>query len=123
MSDLLDKQAETLDELKAKVRELEHLVVELGRETVDATIEAGRARIDALRVQADLGRMDARDEASEQFEEVESVLQAVRQRFNALTSESSDVGAALLEGLRSARSDLRAAVELAQERVEADRAD
>ena len=122
MSDLLHKQAETLDELKAKVRELEHLVVELGRETLDATVEAGRARIDVLRVQADLGRMDVRDDANEQFSDVENVLQAVRQRFNALTSESADVGAALLEGLRSARSDLRAAVELAQERVDAERA-
>ncbi len=121
MSDLLNKQAESLDELKAKVRELEHLVVELGRETVDATIEAGRARIDVLRVQADLGRMDVRDEANEQFSDVEDVLKAVRQRFNALTGESADVGAALLEGLRSARSDLRAAVELAQERVDAER--
>lgn len=122
MSESSTKQTETLDELRSKVRDLEHLVVELGRETVDATVEAARARIDTLRVRADLGRMDARDELGEQFGEVEGVFQAVRQRFNALTDESSDVGAALLEGLRSARSDLRAAVDLAQERVDAERA-
>lgn len=122
MTESSTKQAETLDELRAKVRDLEHLVVELGRETVDATVEAARARIDTLRVQADLGRKNARDELSEQFGDVEGVFQAVRQRFNALTDESSDVGAALLEGLRSARSDLRAAVDLAQERVDAERA-
>ena len=122
MSEISTKQAETLDGLRAKVRDLEHLVVELGRETVDATVEAARARIDTLRVQADLGRMDARDGVNEQFGDVEGAFQAVRQRFNALTDESSDVGVALLEGLRSARSDLRAAVDLAQERVDAERA-
>ena len=122
MSESSTKQTETLEELRSKVRDLEHLVVELGRETVDATVEAARARIDTIRVRADLGRMDVRDEVGEQFGDVEGVFQAVRQRFNALTDESSDVGAALLEGLRSARSDLRAAVDLAQERVDAERA-
>ena len=122
MSESSTKQTETLEELRSKVRDLEHLVVELGRETVDATVDAARARIDTIRVRADLGRMDVRDEVGEQFGDVEGVFQAVRQRFNALTDESSDVGAALLEGLRSARSDLRAAVDLAQERVDAERA-
>jgi AmiR/NasT family two-component response regulator len=121
MSETLSPQTETVESLRVKVRELEDLLVQLGHEVVDATMDAAQARIDALRVQADLGRMDARDEMGDRFVEVEEVLAHTRDRFAALTDESSDVGQVLVEGLRSARSDLQAAVELAQERISARR--
>ena len=120
MSDTVNPHAETIDQLKAKVRELEDLLAQLGHEVVDAAMDAARARIDALRVQASLGRMDARDEAEARLDEAGDILQAARTRFEMLTDESSDVGAALVEGLRSARGDLEAAVELVEERVTAD---
>ena len=44
-----------------------------------------------------------------------------RDRLTAASLEASDVRVALTEGLRAARADLRAAVDLAQERIEAAR--
>lgn len=120
MSDTMT-QTETVEALRAKVRELESLLVQLGHEVVDATMDAARARIEAIRVQADLGRMDARDEASDQFAAAEKLLQTARHRFDALTEESVDVGDALVEGLRSARADLDAAVDMARERMDSAR--
>ena len=117
MSDTMT-QTETVEALRAKVRELESLLVQLGHEVVDATMDAARARIEALRVQADLGRMDARDEAGHQFAAAEQLLQTARHRFDALTAESTDVGDALVEGLQSARADLDAAVDMARERID-----
>jgi len=112
-------QTETVDELKTKVRELEDLLSQLGHEVVDSTMDAARARIETLRVQADLGRMDARDDARARVAEAGEMLQTARIRFELVTAESSDVGAALVEGLRSARGDLEAAVQLVEERVTA----
>ncbi len=112
---------ETVEALRTKVRELEELLIQLGRETVDAVVDAARARIDTLRVRADLGRMDARDEVSAELADVDQLLRTAEQRAEGLTAESSDVGAALVEGVRSARSDIAAAVELARERLAAGR--
>lgn len=120
MSDTMT-QTETVAALRRKVRELESLLAQLGHEVVDATMDAARARIDAIRVQADLGRMDARDEAGDQLADAERLLLTARDRFDALTEESTDVGDALVEGLRSARADLEAAVGLARERVDSAR--
>ena len=52
-----------------------------------------------------------------------TLLGAVRRRLAALLDEADDVRGALVEGLRSARSDLSSAVEMAEERIEAGRAD
>ena len=119
MTDTLNPRAETVEELKTKVRELEDLLAELGHDVVDSTMDAARARIETLRVQAKLGRMDARDDVELRLDEAGEVLQTARTRFELLTSESSDVGAALVEGLRSARGDLQAAIQLVEERVTA----
>ena len=119
MADTLRSQTETVDELKTKIRELEDLLSELGHEVVDSALAAARARIETLRVQASLGRMDARDDAQARVDEAGEMLQTARTRFELVTSESSDVGAALVEGLRSARGDLEAAVQLVEERVTA----
>ena len=113
------ERAETVGELKEKVRELEDLVIEFGRETTDAMLEAWKSRIDSLRVQADLGRMELRDESVEAVDAAEAAWHAARIRMEAASSEASDVGTALMEGLRSARAGVRAAVALAQERVDA----
>ena len=112
------ERAETVGELKLKVRELEGLMVELGRETTDAMLEAWKSRIDSLRVQANLGRMELRDETVDSVDAAETAWHAARTRMEAVSSEASDVGTALMEGLRSARAELRAAVELAQDRVD-----
>ena len=116
------ERSERVDELKQKVRELEDLIVALGRETTDAILEAWKARIDGLRVQADLGRMEMRDETAGSVDEAEAVWRSARARLEALSDEASDVGTALIEGMRSARNDLRAAVGLAQERIDAESA-
>ncbi len=110
---------ETVEVLRTKVRELEELLIQLGRETVGAAVDAARARIDTLRVRADLGRMDARDEVSAELADVDQLLRTAEQRGEGLTAESSDIGTALVEGLRSARSEIAAAVELARERFAA----
>ncbi len=114
------ERSERVDELKLKVRELEDLVVQLGRETTDAILEAWKARIDGLRVQVDLGRMEVRDETAGSVDDAEAVWLAARTRLDALSEEASDVGTALIEGIRSARSELSAAVGLAQERINAE---
>ena len=116
------ERSERVEELKEKVRELEDLIVALGRETTDAILEAWKARIDGLRVQADLGRMEMRDETAGSVDEAEAVWRSARARLEALSDEASDVGAALIEGMRSARNDLRAAVGIAQERIDAESA-
>ncbi|MBK5287733.1 MAG: hypothetical protein JJE46_04620, partial [Acidimicrobiia bacterium] len=65
MTEMATERRETVEELTTKLREVEHLMIELGRDTIDALVDAARARVDALRVQLDLGRMDARDELAE----------------------------------------------------------
>ena len=45
------------------------------------------------------------------------MLRSAERRMSELTDESSDVAAALMEGISSARRDIGAAVELAQERI------
>ena len=112
------ERTETVAELKQKVRELEDVMVQLGRETTDAMLEAWKSRIDVLRVQADLGRMELRDETIDSVDAAEGAWQSARNRIEALSSEASDVGTALVEGVRSARAELRAAVELAQARID-----
>ena len=114
------ERSERVEELTQKVRELEELIIQLGRESTDAILEVWKARIDALRVQADLGRMELRDDTAGLLDAAEAAWSGARVRMDSLTSEATDVGTALIEGLRSARSDLRAAVGLAQARIEAD---
>ncbi len=114
------ERSERVEELTQKVRELEELIIQLGRESTDAILEVWKARIDALRVQADLGRMELRDDTAGPLDAAEAAWSGARTRLDSLTSEATDVGTALIEGLRSARSDLRAAVGLAQARIEAD---
>ncbi len=121
MSEMTVERDATLEEVKQEVHELRGLLVQLGRETVEAMLEAWRARVDNLRVQATLGRMDAHDDVEASIEEAESTLGGVRRRLGALLDEAGDVRGALVEGLRSARSDLSSAVELAEERIEAGR--
>ncbi len=113
------ERSERVEELTQKVRELEELIIELGRESADATLEVWKARIDALKVQADLGRMDLRDDTAGPLDAAEAAWSGARARMESLTSEATDVGTALIEGLRSARSELQAAVSLAQARIEA----
>ncbi len=119
MTETMNTQAETVEALRAKVGELEGLLARLGHQVVDSALDAARARIDTLRVRANLGRMDARDEADERFEEAAEILQRAHDRFAALTDESEDVGVALVEGLQSARDELGAAVQLVEDRVSA----
>lgn len=121
MTEMTVERDATLEEVKQEVQELRGLLVQLGRETVEATLEAWRARVDNLRVQARLGRMDAHDDVEASIEEAETTLGAVRRRLGALLDEADDVRGALVEGLRSARSDLSSAVEMAEERIEAGR--
>lgn len=113
------ERSERVEELTQKVRELEDLIIQLGRESTDAILEVWKARIDALRVQADLGRMELRDDSAGSVDAADAAWTRARTQLDALTAEATDVGTALIEGLRSARSELRAAFGLAQERVEA----
>jgi hypothetical protein len=122
MAEMTDQRTETMEQLRADVREAEELLVELGRETVQATLDAWRARIDNLRIQVELGRMEVDDEVTTSIGSAESVWATARDRLNAASLEASDVRVALTEGLRAARADLQAAVDLAQERIEAARA-
>ena len=121
MTETATERRETVEALTTKLREVEHLVIELGRDTVEALADAARARVETLRVQLDLGRMDVRDELAEPLNEAELAIVQVRERFDAFSHESADVGTALAEGVRSARADMKAAVDLAQERIEAER--
>lgn len=121
MSEATVTRDETLAELRAEVRELQATLVRLGQETVRSTLDAWRARLDNLRVQVDLARMEGRDEVREALEQAESVWRASRERLLAMVAETGDVRDAVTEGLESARSDLSAAVELAEERIEAGR--
>lgn len=117
MTETVTSQAETVEALRAKVGELEDLLARLGHQVVDSALDAARARIDTLRVRANLGRMDARDEADARIEDAAEMLQRAHDRFTALTDESGDVGVALVEGLQSARDELEAAVQLVEDRV------
>ncbi len=64
--------------------------------------------------------MELRDDTAGPLDAAEAAWSGARIRMDSLTSEATDVGTALIEGLRSARSELRAAVGLAQARIEAD---
>jgi hypothetical protein len=121
MAEMTREQTETIEQLRHDVREFQELLVELGRETVQATLDAWRARIDNLRLQVDLGRMEVDDEVGESIGRAETAWAAARDRLTAASFEASDVRLALSEGLEAARSDLQAAVDLAQERIEAAR--
>jgi hypothetical protein len=121
MTEMTLEQTEMLEQLRRDVRDFEEQLVALGRETVRATLEAWRARIDNLRLQAELGRMDADDEVSAAIGSADSVWATTHDRLLVASEEASDVRAALAEGMRSARADLQAAVDLAQERIEAAR--
>jgi len=121
MAEMTQQQTEIVEQLRHDVREFEELLVELGRETVRATLDAWRARIDNLRLQVDLGRMEADDEVTASIGSAESVWATARDRLTAASLEASDVRVALSEGLQAARADLQAAVDLAQERIEATR--
>ena len=121
MAEMTQQQSETMEQLRADVRETEELLVELGRETVQATLDAWRARIDNLRLQVELGRMEIDDEVTESIGGAESSWATARDRLTAASLEVSDIRIALTEGLRAARADLQAAVDLAQERIEAAR--
>ncbi|MGZ6886161.1 MAG: hypothetical protein ACXVJA_08110 [Acidimicrobiia bacterium] len=112
---------ETLEEVRAEVRELRELLVQLGRETVEAFLDTWRARIENLRVQADLARMDARDEVDASIDESDSRLRSARTQLASALHEADDVRSVLVDGLGAARSDLQAAVTLAEERIEAGR--
>ena len=121
MAEMTQQQSETMEQLRADVREAEELLVDLGRETVQATLDAWRARIDNLRLQVELGRMEVDDEVTESIGGAESSWATARDRLTAASLEVSDIRIALAEGLRAARADLQAAVDLAQERIEAAR--
>ncbi len=121
MAEMTQQQSATMEQLRADVREAEELLVELGRETVQATLDAWRARIDNLRLQVELGRMEVDDEVTESIGGAESSWATARDRLTAASLEVSDIRVALAEGLRAARADLQAAVDLAQERIEAAR--
>ena len=121
MAEMTQHQTETVEQLRHDVREVEELLVELGRETVQATLDAWRARIDNLRLQVELGRMEADDEIGASIGGAESAWSTARDRLEAASLEASDVRVVLSEGLRAARADLQAAVDLAQERIEAAR--
>jgi hypothetical protein len=121
MSEATITRDETLAELRAEVRELRALLVRLGHETMRSMLEAWRARIDNLWVQADLGRMEVRDEVRAALTDADRAWQTSRDRLLGAAAETGDVRDALVEGLESARSDLSAAVALAEERMEAGR--
>ncbi len=121
MAEMTQQQSETMEQLRADVREAEELLVDLGRETVQATLDVWRARIDNLRLQVELGRMEVDDEVTESIGGAESSWATARDRLTAASLEVSDIRVALAEGLRAARADLQAAVDLAQERIEAAR--
>jgi hypothetical protein len=110
---------ETVEALRREVANLEQLLVDLGRVTVQSMLDAARSRIDTLRVRAVLGRMDTRDDVNEVIEAAETAYRHARQRADRAADEGTDVRAAIEEGVRAARDDLRAAVELAEERVAA----
>jgi len=121
MSETTMSRVETIDEVKAEVRELRVLLVQLGRETVEALLDAWRARLDNLRVQVDLAEMDGRDEVDHAVRRADETLRAVRARLDSGSGATDDVREILREGVASARADLGAAVELAEERIEAAR--
>ncbi len=111
----------TMEEVRAEVRELRTLLARLGRETVGSTLDAWRARIDNLWVQADLARMEGRDEVRASIDDADRLWHRTRERMEVVSDEAGGVGAAMIEGLKAARSDLGAAVELAEERLAAAR--
>jgi hypothetical protein len=111
----------TMQQMREDLHELRTLMVRLGNETVDATLDAWRARIDNLVVQADLARLDGRDEVDAALAEADRVWRWTRDRLLARRGDQTQAGEALLEGIRAARADLTAAVELAEEQLAAAR--
>jgi hypothetical protein len=110
----------TVEQIADELRVLRAQFVRLGNETVDATLDAWRARIDNLALQADLARLDGRDEVRAALAEADRVWRWTRDRLVARRT-SAAAGEALLEGVRAARADLAAAVELAEEEIAAAR--
>jgi hypothetical protein len=106
----------TVQQIADDLHDLRVQFVRLGNETIDATLDAWRARIDSLVVQADLARLDGRDEVRASLDEADRVWRWTRDRLLARRS-GAGAGEAMLEGIRAARADLAAAVELAEEQL------
>jgi hypothetical protein len=111
----------TMQQIADDLHDLRLQLVRLGNETVDATLDAWRARIDSLVVQADLARLDGRDEVRASLEEADRVWRWTRDRLLVRRGADAAAGEALVEGVRAARADLAAAVELAEEQLAAAR--
>ena len=92
----------TVQEIADDLHDLRTLIVRLGNETVDATLDAWRARIDNLAVQADLARLDGRDDVRTALDEADRVWRWTRDRLVARRGDPSAAGDALLEGVRAA---------------------
>ena len=104
-ADLSTELADSRDGYRAAVRDL---------------TDSWRARIDQLRVQADLARMDARDEIEDDLAKAEGLWADLKRRADELGDEAGDATADLREDVTRLVGDLRAALRRALDRLRDD---
>lgn len=120
------------EELAAELEDLEQTTVDADGEDLRAQVEAQLAKwrqwIDELVVQADLGRLDVRDELKDLVQRVENSYLALKNeaekaidrnqgRGEQVQKAATDAAGDLKEGLTKATNDLRSAARKAYDQV------
>ena len=83
-------------------------------------IDSWRGRLDDLKVQADLGRMDARDRIRGDLERAEGLWTELKGRVEELGDKAASTGGDLADDLKTLVEDLRSALRSAADRISTD---
>lgn len=83
-------------------------------------IESWRGRLDDLKVQADLGRMEARDRIRGDLERAEGLWTELKGRLEGLGDKAAETGGELRDDVKTLVDDLRDALRSAADRIAAD---
>jgi hypothetical protein len=104
-------------DLEARVHALENQLDQLRRQLAESELDDWKARIDQLEVQAHLGQMEAEEQLEPLLEQMRNRLLDARAQFDKAGSAAGDALSTLTDGVRSAAKDLGDALSAAAKRV------
>lgn len=87
------------------------------RSALGDLVESWRARLDHAKVQAELGRLEARDEVNDDLERAEDLWAQMRQRFERMGDEASELTGEVREDVRDLIEGIREALRDAGDRL------
>ena len=103
-------------DLEARVHALENQLDQLRRQLAESELDDWKARIDQLEVQAHLGQMEAEEQLEPLLEQMRNRLLDARAQFDKAGSAAGDALSTLTDGVRSAAKDLGDALSAAAKR-------